>query len=144
MSEKKALLVTAHLRGERYPLLGMRWAGVFPSVVIAYCDEKSLPELIAELRVIGLFAGSCEAMTPFVRISALRDTRSKNTREKAALGCEDAPVVSETSSCTRYSLRLKEARRIAYASVQHLVAAAVVILYSKSIIGAALRAFVGN
>lgn len=134
MSEKKAQLVTTDSQGERYALTGMRWAGAFPEFVIAYCDEKSLPGLIAEPRVIGIFAGSREAIAAVVRTSSSGVADSKNAREKVAWWCEDASVVSETPGCARYSLRLTEARRIAYASLQHLVAAAVVVLYSKSII----------
>jgi hypothetical protein len=143
MSEKKTPLVTTHLQGERYALTGMRWAGAFPEFVIAYCDEKSLPGLIAEPRVIGIFAGSREAIAAVVRTSSSGVADSKNTREKAALWCEDAPRVPETPSHARYSLGLKEAGRIAYAGLQHVVIAAVLVLYSKSIIGAALRASVG-
>lgn len=144
MSEKKTGIVTGESQSERYVVIGVRWNEAFLEPVIAHHDKESLCEQIAAPWIIGIVVGSHEAAVAVTPNSSSRDADSKNTREKPAFRREDDCRVPQSQrQRLRHSVGLKETRRIACAALQHVIAAGVLMFYSKSVMGSALRAFVG-
>ena len=143
MSKKKTAIVTGESQSERYAVIGVRWNEVCPELVIAYRNEDSLRELIAAPCIIGIGFGSREAAVAVVPNSSPRNADSKNTQEPT-LRCEDDHRVPQSPrQRLRHSVGIKETRRIACVALQHAMAAGVLMFYSKSVMGAAFRAFVG-
>jgi hypothetical protein len=116
MSEEKMAIVTEESQSGRYAVIGLRWNEVFPELVIAHCDEESLPGLITAPSIIGIGFSSREAAAGFI-----------------------------PNQSPRQFLRRKLSRtgRMARATLQHAIAVGVLLFYSKSILGAAIRACVG-
>ena len=131
MSLKKTKIVTEE---SRYAVIEFRRNKVFPErFVISYRDQESLRELIAGEAAV--------AVTPN---SSSTNADSKNIREKAAFRREDD--YRGPQSPWQYLLHrvgLTEARRIACANLQNAVAAGALLFYFSSVLGAAIREFVG-
>lgn len=145
MSKKKTGIVTEESRSERNVLIGVRWNEAFPELVIAYCDEESLRELIGTPSIIGIGFSSREATVAVIPNSSSRDADTKNTLEKPAFRREDDYRVSRwPGQALRNSVGLKDTRRIACAALQHAIAAGILLCCSRSILGAAIRALVGG
>ena len=144
MSGKKTAIVTGESQGKRYAVIGVRWNHVFPELVISYREEESLRELVAALSIIGIGFSSREAAVTVVPNGLSGDADSKNTWEKPAFRSEDdCRVPQSPRQRLQHSVGLKGTRRIACAALQHAIVAGALMFYSKSVMGAALRALVG-
>lgn len=144
MSEEKTAILTGESQSQRYVVIELRWTEVFPELVVAYRDEESLRGRIAASSFIGIGFSSRELATAIIPNSSSGNADSKKTREKLAFGREDDRRGPQSPrQQLPHAVRLTETRRIACAALQHAIAAGVLMFYSKSVLGAALRAFVG-
>lgn len=145
MSEKKTAIATGKSQSGRYAVIGVRWNEVFPELVVAYRDEESFRELIAAPSIVGIGFTSREAAVETVPDSSSSDADSKKTPEGASFMHEDdCGVPQPPRQHLQQSVELKDIRRIACAALQYGIAAGVLMLYSKSVMGAALRALIGS
>jgi hypothetical protein len=113
MSGKKTTFVTEASSGGRYAVIGLQWNGLFPELVFAIRDEKSLPEQTAVANLIGIGIGS-QPTTAVIPNGSLPEQHFEQRGGR------------------------KELRPIALA-----IAAGISMFYSTSIMGVALRAFLG-
>jgi hypothetical protein len=56
---------------------------------------------------------------------------------------KETAIVTQESQARGYAVGLAETRRIACATLQNAVVAGVLLFYSRSVLGAVIRAFVG-
>ena len=144
MSEKTRAIVAKNSQRARYAIVGVRWNEAIPEFVITYGDQESLREVISARSIIGIGFSFRKAAVAVVGNSSSRDADSKNTREKTSFVREDdCRAAQSPRQRLRHSVGLKDIRRIAYAALRHAIAAGILMFYSKSVMGAALRAFVG-
>jgi hypothetical protein len=131
MSEKKTAIVTAE---SRYAVVEVKRNEVFPErFVISYGDEESLREPIAGGAAVAAITNSSST-----------DADSKNIREKPAFRREDDHHRPQSPrQHLLHRVGLTEPRRIACATLQNAVVAGVLMFYSRSVLGAVIRAFVG-
>ncbi len=124
MSEKKTVFATRTSENGRYVVIGLRCDQAFPELVAACCDEASLSGPMAAPSFIGIGFSS---------------------REETVAVIPNCPSVDPDPP--RLRLRhdlLKGTRRIACTVLQHAIAVGVLLLCSKSAIGAALRTLIGT
>ncbi len=124
MTEKKTAIVMDEPQNHRYTVIAAQWNEVFHERFgIAYRDEESLGEfkVVADLP-------DCLST----------DADLNNTREKLPFGCEDDP-------CGPQSLRVgfAETQHMTYATLRNAFVAGALLFYSRSILGAVIRAFMG-
>ena len=144
MSEKKTAIMTGESQSERHAMIAVRWDEVFPELVIEHCDKESLRQLIAAPRVVGIGISSYEAAVAASSNRSSGNPDSIKTREKTVVAREDdGRVLQLAGQRPRQRVGLQDTRRLVYALLQHLIAAGVLIFYSKSVMGAALRACIG-
>lgn len=146
MSEKKTAIVAGESRGERYAVIECRWTDVSPErFVIAYRDEESLRELIAAPSIIGIGFGSREAAVAGLENCSSTGAASKNSREKLAFDWreDDHRGTQSPMQRLRQRIRLTRTRSIACATLQGAIAAGILMFYSRSVLGAAIRSLVG-
>ncbi len=146
MSEKKTERATGVSQSQRYLVIEARWYEPFlERFVIALRDGDSLHDGTAEISVVGIGVGPCEATAAVIANSLSGAADSKNKPEKLAVDCEgDHRGGQSPRQGLRHRVGLTEARRIAGATLQYAVAASVLMFYSKTLLGAALRALVGG
>jgi hypothetical protein len=142
MSEKKTRIVTEESRNA---VIEARRNEVFPErFVISYRDQESLRELIAAPSIIATGFSSREAAVGVTPNSSSTDADSKNILEKDASGRKDGWRGNQSPrQHLRHRVGLTETRRIACAILQNAVVAGVLLFYSRSVLGAVIRAFVG-
>ena len=144
MSEEKTAIVTGESQSERYAVIEARWNGVFSErFVISYREEEALRQLIAGPSIIGTGFRSREAAIAAIPNRASRNAPTKDIREKNTFRSEN--VHRERQSPRQrpgHSVGLTETRRIACAILQRALATGVLLFYSRSVLGAAIRAFV--
>jgi hypothetical protein len=143
MSEKKTAIVTEELQGERYAVIKARWSEVFSEYfVIAYREEESLHELIAPPSIIGIGFSPRQAAIAVIPNRSSRNADSKNIREKRTFSHEnDHRGAQPRRQRPGHTVGLTETRRIACAILQRACATVVLLFYSRSVLGAAIRAF---
>jgi hypothetical protein len=143
MSEKKTTIASGESPSERYLVIEARWyQPFFKRFVFVLCDEKLLRERIAGISIVGVGFGSCEAAATN---SSSRAADPKDGLEKAPVDCEgDSSGLQSPRQDLRHKVGLSETPRIAGVILQYAVAASVLTFYSKSVLGAALRALVGG
>ena len=144
MPEKKTAIVTEESKGERYAVIEARWNGGFSErFVIAYREEESLRELIAGPSIIGIGFSSRESAIATIPNRSSTNPRSNNMREKHTFRREDDHRGPESPrKRPRHKVGLTEIPPLACAILQRAVATGVLLFYSKSLLGAAIRAFV--
>ena len=145
MSEKKTRIVAEESPSGRYAVIEIRRNEVFRKrFVISYRDEESLRELTAVPSIIGIGFSFREAAFAVIPNSSSNDAGAKNIPEKPAFRREDDHV--ESQSPRQHTLPragLVKTRRIACATLQNAVVAGALLFYSRSILGAIVRACVG-
>lgn len=124
MSKHKTAL-TGDSQRQRYAVIGLRCNEVFPELVGACCNEASLRGLMAAPNIIGIGFSSREAAVAVIPNRPSMDAESPRHR-------------------LRQDVSLKDIRRIACTALRHVIAVGVLVLCSKSAIGAALRALIGT
>jgi hypothetical protein len=146
MSEKKTAIATGEPPSGRYLVIEARWyQPLFKRFGFALCDEELLRERIAGMSIVGVGFGSCEAAAAVITNSSSSGADPKNGLEKPPVDCEgDSSGPQSPRQDLRHKAGLSETRRIAGVTLQYAVAASVLIFYSKSVLGAALRALVGG
>lgn len=126
MSEKKAVFAMRKSQSARYAVIGLRWNQVFPELVVACCDEASLCGLMAAPSFIGIGFSSREETVAVIPKRPSMDPESPGLH-------------------LRHDVNLKDTRRIACTVLQHAIAVGVLLLLcSKSVIGATLRTLIGS
>ena len=145
MSEKK-VIATGESRSERYALIEARWDGIFSEYfVVAYREEESLRELIAGPSIIEIGFSSREAAIAVMPNRSSRNADSRNIREKRTLRRGDDHCGHQSPrQRPGHRFGLSESRRVACAILQRAVATGVLLFYSSSVLGAAIRAFVAG
>jgi hypothetical protein len=146
MSEKKTTIATGESPSGRYLVIEARWyQPFFKRFVFALCDEELLRERIAGVSIVGVGFGSCEATAAMITNSSSRNADPKNDLEKPPVDCEgDISEPQSPRQDLRHKAGLSETPHIAGVILQYAVAAGVLIFYSKSVLGAVLRALVGG
>jgi hypothetical protein len=145
MSEKKKAIVVGESQSERYTEIEGRKSEALPECcVIAFRDDEWLRELIAAPRIIEIGFSSRAAEVSATPNNSLPDAVPRNIWEKCASRCEvDQRELLLPRQRMRHRVGLREARRIACATLRSAVAAGVLMFYSKSVLGAVIRTFVG-
>jgi hypothetical protein len=146
MSEKKTESATGVSQSQRYLVIEARWYEPFlDRFVFALRDGESLHDGIAGISVVGIGFGLCEATAAVIANSSSGGADSKNKPEKLAVDCDgDHRGGQSRRQGLRHRVGLTEPRRIAGATLQYAIAASVLMFYSKTLLGAALRALVGG
>lgn len=145
MSEKKIAITVQEGHSERYAVIEGRVREALPGCcVIAYRDDEWLREPIAPPSVIEIGFGSRAAGISEIPNNSSPDAVPRNIWEKCALRCE---MHDREPQLPRQRLRLRlglrEARRIASATLRSAVAAGLLLFYSRSVLGAVIRTCVG-
>jgi hypothetical protein len=144
MSEKKTRIMTEESPSGRYAVIEIRRNEVFRKrFVISYRDEESLCELTAAPSIIGIGFSFREAAGAVIPNSLSRDAGAKNIPEKPAFRREDDHVEPQSPRHPLPRAGLAKTRRIACATLQNAVVAGALLFYSRSILGAIVRACVG-
>ena len=115
---------------ERYLVIeGRRHEPTLKRFVFALRDEETLRQRIAGVNVVGIGFGVCKAAAA----------------EKLAVDCEgDHRGAQSPRQDPHHRLGFSETRRLAGATLQYAIAASVLMFYSKTVLGVALRALVGG
>lgn len=119
-----------HVHGERF--------------VPSHRDQESLRELIAAPSILGIAFSSREAAVAVIPNSRSTDGDSKSIWEKHAFRREHdhrGPQLPTQQLLRRVGLT--GTRPIAWATLRNAVVAGVLMFYSRSVLGAVIRAFVG-
>jgi hypothetical protein len=145
MSEKKTRVVAEEPQSGRCAVIEIRRNEVFPeSVVISYRDEKSLRELTPEAWIIGIGFTFREAAVAVIPDSPSTDADSMNILEEPAFRHKDDHCGPRSPRQNQlHRVGLAKTRGIAYATLQSALVAAVLMFYSRSVLGAVIRAFAG-
>ena len=114
--------------------------------ILAYSDEKSVCELIAEPSIIGLGFASREEAAAAVAGDFRERIVSKQTHGTAAIVYGDQknnPAFPFGEAGIGRRVRYWKSRSIAYSAVQFAVATAILVLYSRNIVSATIRTVLG-
>ncbi len=125
MSEKKTVFATRTSENGRYVVIGLRCDQAFPELVAACCDEASLSGPMAAPSFIGIGFSSREETVAVIPNRRWMDPESPKLR-------------------VRHDVNLKDTWRIACTAFQQAIAVGVLLLCSKSAVGAALRTLIGT
>ncbi len=130
MTEKEKAIVMDEPQNHRHTVIGAQWNEVFHERFgIAYRDEESPRELKAVADLPD-------------RLST--DADLNNTREKPPFRCEDDPCGPQSlRQHMRRRVGLAETRHLTYATLRNAFVAGALLFYSRSILGAVMRAFMG-
>ncbi len=111
-------------------MIEARWYEPFlEHFVFALRDEESLREPIAGVSVIGIGFGVCKAAAADkLAIDRKRDHRGAQSPRQDP----------------RHGVGVSDTRRMVGAALQYAIAASVLMFYSKTVLGAGLRALVGG
>jgi hypothetical protein len=147
MSENKTAIVARESQAGRYAVIEARWNDdSLERFVIAYREgEGSLDKLLAAPSVIETGFSSREAAVAAIANCSSTGAASKTRSGKARfrLAQKRPPRNSASEAAAAIQLMLTEARRIAYATLQHAVAGCILLFYSRNAVGAAIRSLVG-
>lgn len=137
MAKNRATIVTRESQSERYAVIEFRGNEVLPEhFPIAYSDEESLRELIAAPSIIGTSLSSREAAAALISSNSSSVVDSKNSGDKLAFMREEDHCGSRSPrQRLRQRVGLTEIGRMACATLQHAVAAGVLMFYSRSVLG---------
>jgi hypothetical protein len=145
MSKKKTKIMTQESQSGRYAVIEVRRNEVFPErLVIAYRDEESLHEAIAAPSIIGIGFSSREAALAVISNGSSTGANSKDFRENPVFRREDdrrGPQSPRQPPLHRVGLTAT--RPLACAALQNAVVAGILMFYSRSVLGAVIRACVG-
>jgi hypothetical protein len=151
MSAKKTTSVMEESQSEQNAVsevLGNKSFHFHKHLVIAYCDEESLRELMATPSSFGIGFSFREAAVAVIPSGSSRDIDStnisKNIRKKPAFRRDDDHRGSQSrGQRLRQLFGLTDTRRIVCATLQNAVIAGVLMFYSRSVVGALIRACAG-
>jgi hypothetical protein len=131
--------------GERYAVIEAHWTKGPPErFVIAYRDEECLRDLIAAPSIIATGFASREGAASIAACLSARAVSKKTQKALAVDGSEtDQRGTQSPTQRWRDGFGLAETRRIARGALQHAVAATMLMFYSRSVLSAAIRSFVG-
>ena len=127
-----------------YAVIEARWSEGPERFVIAYRDEQSLRQVIAAPSIVGVgfinreeALASAERWLPVARRSKHGLGASVDKAEKYQRGSRSAKRRPWDGLC------VAETRTIAYRVLQHGVAMAIMVFYSRNIVSATIRSFIG-
>jgi hypothetical protein len=149
MSAKKTAVVMEESQSEQNAVsevLGNKSFHFHKHLVIAYCDEESLRELIATPSSFGIGFSFREAAVAVIPSgsSSVAESESNTTREKPALRREDNRCGPQSpGQRLRQLFGVTDTRRIVCATLQNAAVAGVLMFYSRSALGALIRACAG-
>jgi hypothetical protein len=151
MSAKKTTSVMEESQSEQNAVsevLGNKSFHFHKHLVIAYCDEESLRELMATPSSFGIGFSFREAAVAVIpnssSIVAESESKSNTFREKPPFRCDDDHRGPQSpGQRLRQLLGLTDTRRIVCATLQNAVIAGVLMFYSRSVVGALIRACAG-
>lgn len=146
MSENKTAIVAGESQDERYAVIEARWSDAsHERFVIAYRDEGSLHKLLAAPSIIGIGFSSREAAVAATANCSSTGAASKTRSRKASLRLapERPPRNSTSEAAPATRVVLTKTRSVSCATLQHAVAACILMFYSRNALGAAIRSLVG-
>ena len=130
---------------EQFAIIESRWADRRPErFVLAYCDEASLRELIAARSIVAVGLRSrgdaIKKIETYISSEATLQHVRKTTQVLA--GSDQRGVRCATQKMAG-GLFFAETTKLVRRILQHAVAAAILIFYSRNTASAAIRAFIG-
>ena len=146
MPEKKTAIVAAESQDERYAVIEARWSNAsHERFVVAYRDEGSLHKLLAPPSIIGMGFSSREAAVAAIAncSSTVAASKTRSGEARLQLAQEPPPRNSTSEAAPATRVVLTNTRSIACATLQHAVAACILMFYSRNALGAAIRSLVG-
>lgn len=144
MSENKLAVVIERAQIARYALIELRWSEVFPELVIVHCDDESLRQRIAARNIVGIAFICRDATIGRILSGSSNACDSKELLDRPASRHGDGDRELQSPSLPpQHRVGLTTIRETAFATLQRGIAAGVLMFYSTSIVGAAIRALVG-
>jgi hypothetical protein len=130
----------------QFAVISVRTGRHFEQLVLAYPDEKTLRDLVAEPSIVALGYGSREEAEAG---SCCYTTTAQPLRQKPmrALGANSGQAPTKfVRDCqsAKDKFRLAGTRSLICSLLQQAFAAAVVLLYSKNLVSAAIRAVISS